>query len=56
MRPDKTLVQLVTWINTIEDENAKLIVLARKLQEDNKELQAKVDKPPKKKKDEPEED
>ena len=46
MRPDKTLVQLVTWINTIEDENAKLIALARRLQEEIKELQAKVDKLP----------
>ncbi len=64
MQPDRTLVQLVSWVNLIEAENEKLLTLARQLQEKGKkdeatitELQGKLDKlsKPKKQK-EPEED
>ena len=44
MQPDRTLVQLVSWVNLIEEENGKLLNAARQLQEQNKKLQADFDK------------
>ena len=44
MQPDRTLVQLVSWVNLIEAENEKLVNVARQLQEENKKLKADIDK------------
>ena len=40
MQPDKTLIQLVTWINIIEAENAKLVAALRQYQERDKKAAA----------------
>ena len=56
MQPDRTLVQLVSWVNLIEEENAKLLTVARQLQEENKTLKADNDKLTKQVKDLKEED
>ncbi len=44
MQPDRTLVQLVSWVNLIEEENEKLLNAARGLQEQNKKFQTEIDK------------
>ena len=44
MQPDRTLVQLVSWVNLIEGENEKLVNAARQLQEQNKQLKDELAK------------
>jgi len=51
MRPDNTLIQLVSWVNLIESENERLLNAVRQLQEKGnkddatiKELQGKLPK------------
>ena len=58
MQPDRTLVQLVSWVNLVETENERVLNAFRQVQEQNKELeernkklQADVDKLTKKLKD-----
>ena len=42
MRPDETLVKLVTWIGLIEDENSKLLAYAKQMQEKDKLSEATI--------------
>lgn len=42
MRPDKTLIQLVTWINVVEAENEQLVAVVRQFQEKDKKSEAMI--------------
>lgn len=42
MQPDRTLVQLVSWVNLIEEENAKLLAALNAAIEKNKTAEGTI--------------